>query len=214
MERLMFVSDFEVDAWSRFLRWNLIKICVWTCLFCSTLASVVSLAMFSSQAATLSINIITKSPISVLCTAYLRITNHPKFKLFDPADGLILVLGLILRLHLLRYIFSFLTWYSGTFLSATNSVWHWEFPRNVDGMEEKTPFTKVFLVQEWHTPLVVVKFRPMICKFPFPRKYYWFQQISHSDIITVVTKSQKRWKRSNVRIPENIRKDIKYHKHS
>ena len=27
----MFGWDFEVDAWSRFWRWNLIKICVWTC---------------------------------------------------------------------------------------------------------------------------------------------------------------------------------------
>ena len=203
----MFGWDFEDDAWSLFWRWNLIKICVWTCLFCSTLGSVVSLAMFSSQTATLSINIITKSPISVLCIAYLRITkfvekkDHPKFKLFDPADGLILVLGLILRLHLLRYIFSFLTWYSATFLSATNSVWHWEFPRNVDGMEEKTPFTKVFLVQEWHTPLVVVKFRPMICKFPFPRKYWWFHQISQW-----WPKVTKRWKRSNVRIREKHQK--------
>ena len=46
MERLMFGSDFEVDAWSRFLRWNLIKICVWTCDINSTLGSVVPLAMF------------------------------------------------------------------------------------------------------------------------------------------------------------------------
>ena len=28
---LMFGWDFEVDDWSRFWRWNLIKICVWTC---------------------------------------------------------------------------------------------------------------------------------------------------------------------------------------
>ena len=48
-ERLMFGSDFEVDAWSRFLRWNLIKICVWTCDINSTLGSVVPLAMFSSS---------------------------------------------------------------------------------------------------------------------------------------------------------------------
>ena len=45
-ERLMFGSDFEVDAWSRFLRWNLIKICVWICDINSTLGSVVPLAMF------------------------------------------------------------------------------------------------------------------------------------------------------------------------
>ena len=31
MGRLMFGSDFEVNAWSRFWRWNLIKICVRTC---------------------------------------------------------------------------------------------------------------------------------------------------------------------------------------
>ena len=42
----MFGSDFEVDAWSRFLRWNLIKICVWTCDINSILGSVVPLAMF------------------------------------------------------------------------------------------------------------------------------------------------------------------------
>ena len=49
MERLMFGSDFEVDAWSRFLRWNLIKICVWTCDINSTLGSVVPLAMFQQR---------------------------------------------------------------------------------------------------------------------------------------------------------------------
>ena len=42
----MFGWDFEVDAWSRFLRWNLIKIFVWTCDMNSTLGSVVPLAMF------------------------------------------------------------------------------------------------------------------------------------------------------------------------
>ena len=47
MERLMFGWDFEDDAWSRFWRWNLIKICVWTCDKNSTLGSVVPLAMFS-----------------------------------------------------------------------------------------------------------------------------------------------------------------------
>ena len=36
----------EVDAWSRFWRWNLIKICVWICDMNSTLGSVVPLAMF------------------------------------------------------------------------------------------------------------------------------------------------------------------------
>ena len=46
MERLMFGWDFEVDAWSRFWKWNLIKICVWTCDIYSTLGSVVPLAMF------------------------------------------------------------------------------------------------------------------------------------------------------------------------
>ena len=50
MERLMFAWDFEVDAWSRFWRWNLIKICVWTCDMNSTLGSVVPLAMFCQQA--------------------------------------------------------------------------------------------------------------------------------------------------------------------
>ena len=46
MERLIFGLGFEVDAWSRFLRWNLIKICVWTCDINSILGSVVPLAMF------------------------------------------------------------------------------------------------------------------------------------------------------------------------
>ena len=46
MERLMFGQDFEVDAWSRFWRWNLIKICVWTCDMNSILGFVVPLAMF------------------------------------------------------------------------------------------------------------------------------------------------------------------------
>jgi len=46
MERLMFGWDFEVDAWSRFWRWNLIKSCVWNCDINSTLGSVVPLAMF------------------------------------------------------------------------------------------------------------------------------------------------------------------------
>ena len=57
-ERLMFGSDFEVDAWSRFLRWNLIKICVSIldmtsrCYFGkmnSILGSVVPLAMFQGE---------------------------------------------------------------------------------------------------------------------------------------------------------------------
>ena len=43
----MFRCDFEVDAWSRFWRWNLVKICVWTCDMNSTLGSVVPLAMFA-----------------------------------------------------------------------------------------------------------------------------------------------------------------------
>ena len=41
--------EVEVNAWSRFWRWNLIKICVWTCDMNSTLGSVVPLAMFSYQ---------------------------------------------------------------------------------------------------------------------------------------------------------------------
>ena len=49
MERLMFGWDFEVDAWSRFLKWNLIKICIWSCDMNSTLGSVVPLAMFSKK---------------------------------------------------------------------------------------------------------------------------------------------------------------------
>ena len=43
----MFGWDFEDDAWSRFWRWNSIKICVWTCDKNSTLGSVVPLAMFT-----------------------------------------------------------------------------------------------------------------------------------------------------------------------
>ena len=44
---LMFGWDFEVNAYSRFWNWNLIKICeLWTCNMNSTLGSVVSLAMF------------------------------------------------------------------------------------------------------------------------------------------------------------------------
>ena len=43
---LTFCWNFEVDAWSRFWRWNLIKNCVWTCDMNSTLGSVVPLAMF------------------------------------------------------------------------------------------------------------------------------------------------------------------------
>ena len=46
MERLMFGWDFEVDAWSRFWRWNMTRICVWNCDMNSTLGSVVPLAMF------------------------------------------------------------------------------------------------------------------------------------------------------------------------
>ena len=47
MVRLMFGWDFEVDTWSRFLRWNLNKIYVRTCDTNSTLGSVVPLAMFT-----------------------------------------------------------------------------------------------------------------------------------------------------------------------
>ena len=46
MERLMFGWYFEVDAWSRFWRLNLIDICVWPCDMNSILGSVVPLAMF------------------------------------------------------------------------------------------------------------------------------------------------------------------------
>ena len=49
MERLMFGSDFEFDAWPRFWRWNLIKIYFWTRDKNSTLGSVVPLAMFKLQ---------------------------------------------------------------------------------------------------------------------------------------------------------------------
>ena len=48
---MMIGWDFEVSAWLKFWRWNLIKICVWTCLNFgkqnSTLRSVVPLGMFS-----------------------------------------------------------------------------------------------------------------------------------------------------------------------
>ena len=43
---LMFGWDIEVDARSRFWRWNFIKICLWTCDMNSTLGSVVPLTMF------------------------------------------------------------------------------------------------------------------------------------------------------------------------
>ena len=50
VKMLMFGWDFEVDAWSRFWRWKLVKIFVWTFLnfgkLNSTLGSVVPLAMF------------------------------------------------------------------------------------------------------------------------------------------------------------------------
>ena len=46
---LMFGWDFEVDACSRFWRWNSIKICVRTYNMNSTLGSVVPLAMFYSS---------------------------------------------------------------------------------------------------------------------------------------------------------------------
>ena len=42
----MFCCDFLVDVWTRFRRWNLIKICVGTCDMNSILGSVVPLAMF------------------------------------------------------------------------------------------------------------------------------------------------------------------------
>ena len=42
----MFVWDFLVDGWTRFRRWNFIKICVRTCDMNPTLGSVVPLAMF------------------------------------------------------------------------------------------------------------------------------------------------------------------------
>ena len=47
VEMLMFGWDIKVDAWSRFWRWNLIKICVWACDMNSTLGSVVPLAKFN-----------------------------------------------------------------------------------------------------------------------------------------------------------------------
>ena len=54
VELLMFGWDFEISAWLRFWRWNLTKICVWTCLNFSkknsTLGSVVPLAMFTFRA--------------------------------------------------------------------------------------------------------------------------------------------------------------------
>ena len=46
MERLMFGWDFEVDAWSRFWRWNLIKICVRTCDMNWIVGAIVPLAIF------------------------------------------------------------------------------------------------------------------------------------------------------------------------
>ena len=46
MERPMSGWDFEVDAWSRFWRWNMTRVCVWTCDMNSTLGSVVPSAMF------------------------------------------------------------------------------------------------------------------------------------------------------------------------
>ena len=45
----MFGWEFDVDAWSRFSRWNLIKICCWTWDMNSTLGSVVPLAMFKDK---------------------------------------------------------------------------------------------------------------------------------------------------------------------
>ena len=57
MERLMFGWDSEVDAWSRFWRWNSIKICFWTCDMNSTLGSVVPLAMFMDGSGSVTITI-------------------------------------------------------------------------------------------------------------------------------------------------------------
>ena len=45
----MFGWDFEDYAWSRFWRWDLIRIFVWTCHMNSTLGSVVPLAMFHTM---------------------------------------------------------------------------------------------------------------------------------------------------------------------
>ena len=45
----MFGWDFEVDAWLGFWRWNLIKLCVWTCDMNSTLGTVVPSALFKHQ---------------------------------------------------------------------------------------------------------------------------------------------------------------------
>ena len=55
----MLGRDFEVDAWSIFWRWNLIKFCAWTCDMTKikyfgkpnwTLGSIVPLAMFDIKA--------------------------------------------------------------------------------------------------------------------------------------------------------------------
>ena len=44
----MFGWDFEDDAWSRFWRWKLIKICVWICDMNSTLRSILLLSVLST----------------------------------------------------------------------------------------------------------------------------------------------------------------------
>ena len=75
MERLMFRWNFEVDAWSRFWRCNLIKIFVWTCDMNSTLGSVVPLAMFKWCALFLLSKKIWPSSISCeVCTSSFSMT--------------------------------------------------------------------------------------------------------------------------------------------
>ena len=90
VEMLMFGWDFEVRAWLRFWRWNLIKICVWTCFNFgkqnSTLWYVVPLTMFrqlslflDSQCQCHDIPIIWHSFISFSCHSCVFISFNCHF---------------------------------------------------------------------------------------------------------------------------------------
>ena len=89
----MFGWDFEDDAWSRFWRWNLIKICVWTCDKNSTFGSVVPLAMFCFYVRSMALEVYTERLFKIpniaskckYCVCWLVLQEMSKIPMFPDA---------------------------------------------------------------------------------------------------------------------------------
>ena len=107
MERVMFGRDFEVDNLSRCWKWNLIKICAWTCDMNSTLGSV-ALCLWQCfmpcprkgfvPSALISKNILLFW--NGICLLTFQPTNYSNFKVLTPGCALSILIFVFINRNL------------------------------------------------------------------------------------------------------------------